>query len=47
VENTFPSDLLTDEAARNALREIADKVWAYCEGSGLRGRTVTLKVKVR
>ena len=25
--------------------EIAGKVWAYCEGSGMRGRTVTLKVK--
>jgi DNA polymerase-4 len=25
--------------------EIVDKVWTYCEGSGIRGRTVTLKVK--
>ena len=45
AENTFPADLLTYEAARDALREIADKVWGYCEGSGIRGRTVTLKVK--
>ena len=45
AENTFPADLLTHEAARDALREIVDKVWAYCEGSGIRGRTVTLKVK--
>jgi DNA polymerase IV len=45
AENTFPADLLTYEAARDALREIAGKVWAYCEGSGIRGRTVTLKVK--
>jgi DNA polymerase-4 len=45
AENTFPSDLFTYEAASDALREIVDKVWKYCEGSGLRGRTVTLKVK--
>ena len=45
AENTFPADLLTYEAARVALREIAGKVWAYCEGSSIRGRTVTLKVK--
>jgi DNA polymerase-4 len=45
AENTFPADLFTYEAARDALREIVDKVWEYCEGSGLRGRTVTLKVK--
>jgi DNA polymerase-4 len=45
AENTFPADLFTYEAARDALREIVDKVWEYCEGSGIRGRTVTLKVK--
>ena len=46
AENTFPADLLTYEAAWDALREIADKVWGYCDGSGIRGRTVTLKVEV-
>jgi len=45
AENTFPADLLTYETARDALREIAGQVWTYCEGSGIRGRTVTLKVK--
>ena len=45
AENTFPADLFTYEVAHDALREIVDKVWGYCEGSGLRGRTVTLKVK--
>jgi len=45
AENTFPADLFAYEAARDALREIVDKVWAYCDGSGMRGRTVTLKVK--
>src|ERR1700730_15078065 len=45
AENTFPADLFTYEAARDALREIVDKVWEYCERPGIRGRTVTLKVK--
>jgi DNA polymerase-4 len=45
AENTFPADLFTYEAACDALRDIVDKVWGFCEGSGLRGRTVTLKVK--
>ena len=45
AENTFPVDLFTYEAARDALRDIVDKVWRYCEGAGIRGRTVTLKVK--
>ena len=45
AENTFPVDLFTYEAARDALQEIVDKVWEYCEGSGIRARTVTLKVK--
>jgi DNA polymerase-4 len=45
AENTFPADLFTFDAARDALREIIDKVWGYCEHSGIRGRTVTLKVK--
>jgi DNA polymerase-4 len=45
AENTFPADLFSHEAARDALREIVEKVWRYCEHSGIRGRTVTLKVK--
>jgi len=45
AENTFPTDLVTYEAAREALQEIIDKVWEYCERSGVSGRTVTLKVK--
>jgi DNA polymerase-4 len=45
AENTFAADLFAYEAARDALRPIVDKVWQYCEGSGVRGRTVTLKVK--
>jgi DNA polymerase-4 len=45
AENTFPADLFTYEAARDALQDTIDKVWGHCEGSRLRGRTVTLKVK--
>jgi DNA polymerase-4 len=45
AENTFAADLFTYEAARDALREIVDKVWEHCERSGIRRRTVTLKVK--
>jgi DNA polymerase-4 len=45
AENTFPADLFTYETARDALREIIDKVWEYCERFGILGRTVTLKVK--
>ena len=45
AENTFPADLFTYDAALDALHEIIDKLWEYCERSGTRGRTVTLKVK--
>jgi DNA polymerase IV len=45
AENTFPTDLFTYEAARDALQEIIVKIWGYCQRSGIRGRTVTLKVK--
>jgi len=45
AENTFPADLFTYEAARDQLRDIIDTVWSYCERSGTRGRTVTVKIK--
>ena len=45
AENTFAADLATLDAARAALQPIIEKVWRYCEGAGIRGRTVTLKVK--
>ena len=35
AENTFPVDLFTYEAARDVLQEIVDKVWGYCERSGI------------
>jgi DNA polymerase-4 len=46
VASFFPlPDLFTFEAARDALQPIIEKVWRYCEGIRIRGRTVTLKVK--
>ena len=45
AENTFEKDLATFEEMKMALVPVIDKVWRYCENSGVRGRTVTLKVK--
>ena len=45
AENTFAADLMHFEVMRSELQPILDKVWRYCEQSGVRGRTVTLKVK--
>jgi DNA polymerase-4 len=45
AENTFGTDLTGLEEMRTSLRPIIEKVWRYCEQSGVRGRTVTLKVK--
>jgi DNA polymerase-4 len=45
AENTFAQDLIDFEALANELQPLLDKVWSYCERSGSRGRTVTLKVK--
>src|SRR5918997_3183375 len=45
AENTFERDLWSGEELRAQLRPIIDKVSQYCEQAGVRGRTVTLKVK--
>ena len=45
AENTFLDDIFRFDAAAEALRPIIEKVWRYCESAGIRGRTVTLKVK--
>jgi DNA polymerase IV len=45
AENTFSEDLRAPDALRERLLPIVEKVWRYCEQSGVRGRTVTLKVK--
>ncbi len=45
AENTFMTDLFTIDEARAALRPLVAKVWAYCEESTNRGRTLTLKAR--
>jgi DNA polymerase IV len=45
AETTFNADLFTLDEARVALGPLIAKVWAYCEESTIRGRTVTLKAK--
>jgi DNA polymerase IV len=45
TESTFSTDLFAFAAMREALQPILDKLWSRCESAGVRGRTVTLKVK--
>jgi len=45
AENTFAQDVTDFDAMKAELRPILDKLWRSCEQSGVRGRTVTLKVK--
>jgi DNA polymerase-4 len=45
AENTFSTDLTEFDAMLAELQPLIDKVWRHCEDKGIRGRTVTLKVK--
>jgi DNA polymerase IV len=45
AEDTFARDLFGFEEMRVELQLLVDKLWSWCERSGVRGRTVTLKVK--
>src|SRR6476646_7560544 len=45
AENTFARDLMSLDDMRAELGPLVDKVWHYCDTTGMRGRTVTLKVK--
>ncbi len=45
AENTFGENLHELDAMNAAFAPILDKVWRSCDAHGLRGRTVTLKVK--
>jgi DNA polymerase IV len=45
AENTFPRDLTSFDEMKAELGPLVDKVWEYCAGTGVRGRTVTLKIK--
>ncbi|GAB2777428.1 DNA polymerase-4 [Hymenobacter luteus] len=44
-ETTFEQDLWTPEELLEGLQPCLDSVWQHCQRTGLRGRTVTLKVK--
>ena len=44
-ETTFSEDLTTEADLVAGLQPAVEAVWRHCEASGLRGRTVTLKVK--
>ncbi len=45
AENTPSTDLTDFDAMVAELEPLIDKVWRHCEGTGNRGRTVTLKVE--
>lgn len=45
AEDTFATDIFDLDASLAELDPLIAKVWDYCEGRGIRGRTVTLKVK--
>jgi len=44
-EMTFPADLTDPDQIEAGVRAMADDVWNWCERTGARGRTVTVKVK--
>ncbi|RSK43201.1 DNA polymerase IV [Hymenobacter rigui] len=44
-ETTFEQDLLTPEELRAGLQPCLESIWGHCQRTGLRGRTITLKVK--
>jgi DNA polymerase IV len=45
AESTFPRDLTCLDEMRAELEPLVDKIWRYCESTGTRARTVTLKLK--
>jgi DNA polymerase-4 len=45
AENTFATDLTEFGPIVAELRPLIEKIWRHCEGTGNRGRTVTLKIK--
>lgn len=44
-ETTFEADVTDPDRLRSGVLEMADDVWAWCEKTGRRGRTITVKVK--
>jgi DNA polymerase-4 len=45
TEDTFSQDIISHDAARRELARLVARVWQQAAAKGLRGRTVTLKVK--
>lgn len=45
AEDTFRDDISSLDEARAMTAPLIEKVWSVCQGRGLYGRTVTLKVK--
>jgi DNA polymerase-4 len=45
VETTFAQDIRDRESANRELTPLVEKLWRYCESTGMRGKTLTLKVK--
>jgi DNA polymerase-4 len=44
-ETTFDDDLIDPDAIEAGVLAMADDVWAWCEKTGARARTVTVKIK--
>ena len=44
-ETTFAQDLTDPTAIEAGVLAMADDVWSWCERTGARGRTVTVKIK--
>ena len=44
-ETTFPEDLIDPVRIEAGVIAMADDVWAWCEKTNCRGRTVTVKIK--
>lgn len=45
AEDTFAADIVDLDASIAELKPLVARVWGYCEDKGIRGRTVTLKIK--
>ena len=44
-ETTFEQDLTEHADLSQALEPLIDSVWSYCDRTGIRGKTITLKIK--
>jgi DNA polymerase IV len=45
AEDTFRQDVFDYDLARQGVQPLIEKVWTYCEDTGIGAKTVTLKVK--